>query len=233
MTQLQIVELQKDVKVQESYKIYLDSLGEFTANDFVITTKEEAGQVADTKDAIKLVIKDIEERRMVLISRPINTINANAIKQEREITAPMKESLVLLKQKGLAWIEKIRIEQEEKERIARQIKLDRMEAEKAEIEEQAVINESDLALKDAIDMEEKIEELKETPIQKIKTNITSSSGFGSMHIRKNWKVRVEDFSKLPDMYKTVNDTVLNSVVRGKKGLREIPGCKIWEEESVI
>ena len=226
------INLNDDLVIIEKKQMYLASLGEFTTDDFVITTKEEAGQVADTKDAIKLAIKDIEKRRM-LITKPLEESKASAIAQERELTAPMKESLSKLRQKGQVWIDKVRKEQEETERIIRQKKIDRLEAEKEEIAEQADINDSELALTDAIEIEEKIEVLKDIPIQKIKTNIRSSSGFGKMHIRKTWKVKVKDFSKLPDMYKIPNDTMLNSVVRGKNGLREIDGCKIWEDESVI
>ena len=227
-----IKNLNDDLVVIEKKQEYLASLGDFTTDTFVITNKKEAGQVADTKDAIKLAIKDIEKRRM-LITKPLDESKASAIQQERELTDPMKESLELLKQKGLVWLEKVRIEQEKADRIARQKEIEAAEAEKAEIEEQANINNSDLALKDAIDLEENIEAMKTAPIQKIKTNIKSHTGFGGMHIRKSWKVEVEDISKLPDMYKIVNQTMLNSVVRGKNGLRKIDGCKIWEAKSVI
>ncbi len=224
--------LNDDLVIIESKQMYLASLGDFTAPDFVITTKEEAGQVADTKDAIKLAIKHIEERRM-LITKPLDESKSRAIAQERELTDPMKESLGRLKAKGLVWMDKVRKEQEEAERIARAKEIARLEAEQKEIEEQAVMNESDVAMQDAIEIEEKVEAIKSAPIQKIKTSISSATGFGGMHVRKSWKVKVDDVSKLPEMYKMVNQVLLNKVVSGKNGLREIEGCTIWEDSSVI
>ena len=68
------INLNDDLVVIEKKQMYLASLGDFTADAFVITTKKEAGQVADTKDAIKLAIKDIETRRL-LITKPLDESN--------------------------------------------------------------------------------------------------------------------------------------------------------------
>ncbi len=223
--------LNDDLVIIEKKQMYLASLGEFTSDTFVITNKKEAGQVTDTKVLIAQAIKDIEARRM-LITKPLDESKKRAIQQERELTEPMKKSLKILKFKGGDWIEKVRKEQEKQERIARQKEIDQLEAEKEEVAEQADLNDSELALKDAIDIEEKIEVLKDTPVQKIKTNIQGGLTGGNMHIVKTWKVKVDDFSKLPNMYKIVNETMLNSIVRGKNGLRKIDGCTIWEDKSV-
>jgi len=63
------------------------------------------------------------------------------------------------------------------------------------------------------------------PPQNIKTNL------GTVSIRKTWTFEVTDFKLLPDKYKTTNDVFINDqIVKGK--VREIPGLRIYQKESV-
>lgn len=56
---------------------------------------------------------------------------------------------------------------------------------------------------------------------------TDSGTLGTMKVRK-WEV--VDFSLLPDRFKIENATLIGKVVRA--GEQEIPGVRIWEEETL-
>ena len=51
---------------------------------------------------------------------------------------------------------------------------------------------------------------------------------GNISVRKIWKYRIEDFSKLSDKFKEINQTEINNSIRA--GVREIAGLKIYQEE---
>lgn len=53
-----------------------------------------------------------------------------------------------------------------------------------------------------------------------------------MSFREVWEVEVVDFVALEDAYKLPNMTLLQEVVR-KKGVREIPGCRIFKKEVSV
>lgn len=52
---------------------------------------------------------------------------------------------------------------------------------------------------------------------------------GSLRVRKVWTFDVEDFSKVPDNYKTLDRAEVANAIRG--GLTTIPGLKIYQKES--
>lgn len=47
-----------------------------------------------------------------------------------------------------------------------------------------------------------------------------------------WRIRVTDFSKLPDEYKVPNEKALNAVAQATKGAISIPGTEIYEEKTL-
>lgn len=51
---------------------------------------------------------------------------------------------------------------------------------------------------------------------------------GNVQVRKIWKYKIEDFSKIPDSYKTIDPNMVNIAIRG--GIKDIPGLKIYQEE---
>lgn len=50
--------------------------------------------------------------------------------------------------------------------------------------------------------------------------------------REVWRFAVEDASKVPDQYKTVDEKKIGGVVRALKGDTQIPGVRVWREESI-
>lgn len=57
-----------------------------------------------------------------------------------------------------------------------------------------------------------------------------STEMGTSGLAKIWKFEVIDFSLLPDRFKMENATLIGKVVRA--GEREIPGVRIWSEDTL-
>ncbi len=228
MTHINVIEVNQDTQIQKSNKQYLESLGDFTAESFIVTAETEK-QVSDTLRAIKLSIKEIVERRKE-ITKGIDEAKSNAMAQQKLLVEPMEIMERQLKNKLNFYLdEKGRI-QEGLERKLREEKIEALKKEQEEILEQAEINKSDLALEDAADIDDEIAQVKEEPI--IKKDVSVRSNFSSVHRRETWHVVVEKFEELPEMYKMVNQKLLDNSVRGKTGLREIPGCRIFSKKDI-
>lgn len=228
MQQINVIEVNQDSLIKKSNQQYLDSLGDFTAENFKVTEETEK-QVSDTLRAIKLSIKEIEDRRKE-ITKPIDEAKSNAMNQQRLLIEPMQYMERQLKNKLNSYLDEKEKIQDEIERKLREEKIAALKKEQEEILEQAVINESDLALEDAADIDDEIAEVKEEPM--IKKSVAVRSSFSSVHRRETWHVEVTDIKKLPAMYKMVNQKLLDNVVRGKDGLREIAGCRIFSRKDV-
>ena len=227
MTQLNIVEVEKDVQIQKSYQMYLDSLGEFTAPEFIVTV-ETIEPVSDTLRAIKLSMKEIEARRKE-ITNPLDEAKKAAMLQQNKLLAPMVQIEKQLKMKvGDYLSEKQRI-QEEYDRKLREEEIAKKEAAKAEIMEQAVMSESELALDDAIKIDEEIEELKTAPITKISTAHRGTFSGAYQKTVKKW--RVVDKKLVPTEFLIVDEKQIGALVRA--GRKEIPGIRIWDERITI
>lgn len=222
-----ITNLEDDLVIIEKKQMYMQSLGEFTADDFVVT-KKTITPVSDTLKAMNLAVKDIIARRK-LITKPLDESKSQAMKQEHFIIDPMKENIEKVKGKVNIYLAEVRKFQEEEARKLKEAEIARWEKEQAEIEEQALLNNSDLAIEDAIKIEEKIEEIKETPIIKIKSSHTTA--FSGVHTRKKPMWKLDDITKVPKEFLIVNEKEINSLVRA--GRKEIPGIKIWEETTVV
>ena len=50
--------------------------------------------------------------------------------------------------------------------------------------------------------------------------------------RTAWKFEVIDASKVPDQYKTIDEKKIGGVVRALKGDTEIPGVRVWSEQTM-
>ena len=222
-----IINLEDDLVIIEKKQMYMQSIGEFTADDFVVTA-ETIEPVSDTLKAMNMAVKDIIERRK-LITNPIDEAKANAMQQEHFIVDPMKEKIKKVKGKVNIYLAEVRRVQEEEARKLKEVEIARLEKEQKEIEEQASLNESDLALSDAIEIEEKIEMVKEAPIIKIKSAHTGA--FSGVHTRKKPMWKLDDITKVPKELLIVNEKEINGLVRA--GRKEIPGLKIWEETTVV
>ncbi len=219
--------LNDDLVIIEKRQMYMQSLGEFTADDFVVT-KKTITPVSDTLKIIKLARTDIVTRRK-LITKPLDDAKKAAMQQEHLLIDPMIEMENKLKQKVNVYLAEIRREQEEEARRLKEEEIARVEKEQRELEEQAELNQSDLALEDAIKKEEEIEIIKESPIIAIKTS--HKTAFSGVHTRKKSMWKLDDITKVPKELLIINEKEVNALVRA--GRKEIPGIKIWEETTVV
>ncbi len=227
MTQLNIVEVEKDVQIQKSYKMYLDSLGEFTAPDFIVTV-ETIEPVSDTLRAIKLSMKEIEARRKE-ITNPLDEAKKAAMLQQNKMLAPMVQIEKQLKGKVGGYLSEKQRLQEEADRKLREAEIAKKEAAKAEIMEQAEMSESELALDGAIKIDEEIEELKTAPITKISTAHRGTFSGAYQKTVKKW--RVVDKKLVPAEFLIVDEKQIGALVRA--GRKEIPGIRIWDERITV
>ena len=53
---------------------------------------------------------------------------------------------------------------------------------------------------------------------------------GNTQTRKVWTFRVKEFSKIPDVYKVINQVAVNQSIRD--GVRDIPGIEVYQEEQL-
>jgi hypothetical protein len=60
-----------------------------------------------------------------------------------------------------------------------------------------------------------------------------STDLGSSAMRDNWTFEVNDFKLIPDEYKMVNTSALNSFIKSNKGTRPVPGVRIFNDPVVV
>lgn len=202
-------------------------------------------------EAANLIIHDLpsvnEATQKVVVSRKvISKLNGMRL----EITRPLDNDKKMIMSAFAALIDGLgRIDNalapkiaawqdlEEKRRIAaeeeaRRKEIERLEAEQKEQEEQAALNESDHALQDAMDTEEKIEEIREAPMSLQTTKVTTQGFSGSAHRRKHLAVEVTDWGKVPVRYykRQINEALVKEEY--KAGGRDFPGLKIIESSRL-
>lgn len=61
--------------------------------------------------------------------------------------------------------------------------------------------------------------------------VTRTEDGTSAHTRKVWTFEIEDFAKVPDRYKVIDDRVVNADIRA--GVLEIPGLRVFQKETTV
>lgn len=82
----------------------------------------------------------------------------------------------------------------------------------------------------AAQVEESMRVAKAAGVAGKNAGVTSDFGQGA-HLVSTWKYRVVDINKVPIAWLQVNETLVNKAIKGKNGLRQIPGLEIYEEKS--
>jgi hypothetical protein len=54
---------------------------------------------------------------------------------------------------------------------------------------------------------------------------------GTTYIRTTWEFEVEDITKVPAAYLTINDALVRQSIKG--GVRGIPGLRIYEKQTPV
>lgn len=153
--------------------------------------------------------------------------------------------------------DRIRREAEEKARKAREEEeAQRKEAERAERERKAAEREAkkatddeeqakaDALARDAADRVVAARQAQHTArlLKEQSTDVATSNAadrsrvrgdYAMASLRTTWKFRVVDIRQVPAEYVAVNESVINALIRGKNGKREIPGLEIYSVEEAV
>lgn len=176
----------------------------------IVKDPETATAATDDLAIISGYLKTVDARRKDML-QPfrdyIDGVNALC----KEIAEPLNKADAITRKKLLAYKQEL----EERQRKQEEINRKRLEAAQAEAElKNGEISES-----------VNLVEVTEAPTT-IHANIGDVSG------RKAWHYEVVDFALLPDEYKLPNDRMIKAAISSSKGQKQIPGIKIWQEESL-
>lgn len=198
-----------------------------TVSAMVVDSEESLAQVSDILKQVKDHEKDIEAKEKEF-TKPLN----DTIKKIRDVFLPYKAQAEALKrmieQEKILPYHRILAEKKRKEEEQRrEEEAARLRAEQERKLALASDFENEDMLNEAIKEEEKINRTIAKPI--VTGSIKSQNSTTS--VTKRWVFEIEDPSQVPYRYCTPDPKLLKEAVDG--GLREIPGVKIYEKETVI
>jgi hypothetical protein len=173
------------------------------AESYVVNTIADVDNASSFLKEIKDMEKTVENKRLTF-TKPLNESLKNINDTFKNMREPLEKARGLLTGKILTW------KRAEAERVA---------AEQAAYRK---IQEAEAELRRLQDKPEIIEE----PI----TVAPVVNKIGNMQTVKRWTFDVEDFSKVPDEYKIIENISVRNAIRN--GIRDIPGLNIFQEESL-
>jgi len=212
-------------------------LARHSAQDLIIDSEEKAKEATASLALVRKSRKQLEGRRLEL-TRPLD-------EQKRLKALPFREledSLKALDRELEPKISHYHDEVEARRKaLAEQQRLQELEALKAKEEEQleqAEVNQSALALEDAVNTREQIAEIEAEP-QAVDSRVATRTIVGSAHRSRPWDYKVTDIKKVPRRLLATLDEK-GHLVSGhslvmaaiKAGDREITGMEIYQKSSV-
>jgi hypothetical protein len=203
----------EDVKSRlEEYREAVEEMQQ-QASLHVVKDEVTAKQAVSMASSVKTLSKKIDNARKEAIEEPqtfIKTVNGMA----KSFTDRLSQIETALKKRLADYQYTLELARREQERKARE------EAEKL----QQALN------KEAKDLG--VEPVKVVaPVLPKPEKVTRSEDGASAHIRKAWKCEVVNPEEVPRQFCSPDSKKLNDAV--KAGLREIPGCHIYEEATAI
>jgi len=185
-----------------------------------INCNEQYEQSIDVLKKIKLQIKELEDERKK-ITAPLDATKKAVMDLFRKPLTALEGAEEIIKRSAFAFVQK-----QEQARLDEEKKLrDKAEMERLMLEEEIAKNQAKGI--ETVNLEEKKADIITPTLQ---SNVTKISG---TFVKKTWRAKVVDFSKLPDLYKLPNDKLLNSFAVETKGAGEIAGIEFYQEEQLI
>ena len=185
-----------------------------------ILNQTEYDAAAQLKQELKSFRKQIAETFKPIIDKA-HKAHKEAISQMKKVEEPFIAQERRLDPILATWLtEQAKIREE---------KLAEMRREKALIEEKA------LAAAD-IAQEHGDEEAARDIIESVNTLAPAAldkPDSGGIHVRKNWKFRITDASKVPEQYKRIDESKIGKVVRALGEHASIPGVETYCETSTV
>lgn len=211
-----------------------------------VNTPEQAAVAAEYLQDFKAKKKDAEKRRK-LITDPLNKSLKEVNALFKEVTAPLEEADSIVRgkvavyqteQQRIAAAEQAKLEAErrEQERLAAEERA-RAEAvaQEARAAAEAEQNEKarEAAEKAQAEAEVKAREARqlEAQTQAAKAPVAETQKLAGVSTRTVWKFEVVKQFEVPREYTKINEQAIRSAV--SDGVREIPGVRIYCEESVV
>lgn len=215
------------------------------AQDYKITSPEEAIKAADDLKAVKALAKEMNKKRLA-ITGPIN----KALKEVNALFKPAKDWVSkaekLIKSKLLAF-------QREQERIARKLQVEADERarkeqeaareERLRLEEAAIEAEWMGATEEAEELREEAEVQEEVEVLEAPIVVSAAPKIEGITTRKTWKAKVTDkllfvqhvANKRNDLIGLIkiDQSALNAQARLLKEDLDIPGIKAVPEETIV
>ena len=196
------------------------------ADSLTVTNADESKTANEMLAGIKAYIKNIDDTRKRLtapLREGVKTINDAFnfnIGIAEEVDGIIKKKVLVYAKEQ----ERIKIDQE---RIRREAEIAERNRKQKELEEKAAANNSEFTLSRAIKAEENTNKL---AAKEIEVDTAIRSEFGTSFIRKTWKYVVVDAESVPHAFCSPDLGKIRAAVYA--GKREIPGVRIYEEESI-
>lgn len=182
------------------------------AGSLVINSDESAGRATSIQAITQKLAGNIEAKKKDL-TRDANEYIKAVGNMAARLTAPLKEAKSSLKTKLSQW------------QTAQQVEAER----KARQEKEALAKMQETLNKKAADLGV------EAPVLpaavEVKPAAPIRTEYGTTYIKKSWTYEVEDITKVPSAYLTINDAVVRQSIKG--GVRGIPGLHIYEKETPV
>lgn len=196
-----------------------DALDVIAVKVRAVETIDQATKLADQRARVKLLLKDIEERRKNVVE-PIKREAAAVDAEAKHWSDPLKQWDHDAERVLLAW-QRAEGDKKRREEEARQRAL-------IEASERQRIAEEAGKTAEAEEASREIMRVEAAPEPRPVTGFRTDAGTTSL--RKTWRVEVIDASLVPDVYLVPDLPKLQAAV--KAGAREISGCHIYEDESL-
>lgn len=184
-----------------------------------VETMDEATKLADQRAQVKLLLKNIEARRKQIVE-PIKKDAASVDAEAHAWSDPLKkwdqnaERVLLAYQHKQA--DDARREEEARQEAIREAAKRQNQAE--------ILGNVQAAEAASVEIMRAEAAAPAEPIKGFKTDA------GTTSLRKRWTVEVVNVDEVPDAYLVVDTKKLQAAVDA--GAREIPGCHIFEDESL-
>jgi len=195
------------------------------ADRCVIFTDQDNEKASDLVKFIKTAFKKSEDDRKS-ITDPLNAVIKNINARYKQFTDPLANAETKVKTLMLAYSQEKRRKQAEEERIAREQEQARLLALAEAEEAKGDVLAAETAIEQAVEVEQ-------APTQ-VQTPATVRGDFGSTSsVKKTWTFEVTDIKALANANPALvieNSVAIREQIR--QGVREIPGVKIYEKESI-
>ena len=191
-----------------------------------ITNREDYKFQSDNLKAVKVKIKEIEEQRTRIV-KPINDSVAKINAIFKPLTDECKRLKEIMERNILEYSRIELARQQEEERKLREIESQRLLAEQKRLEEEALKNNSEVYITEAIKLEQRIEEVENRPSMVVNG---INGDWTKLRIKENWTYELLDDNEVPRELCSPDHSKIMAQI--KAGVREIKGIKIYNKGSV-